>query len=300
MCMDTSKTTFESQSSKRVSFTIQTKNHAEYLDQILNLCRTLVKPEDELIVIDGASSDNTKEIVQKYQDIIDIFISEPDKDGNHAQNKALLLARGKLVKQLGDDDVFHPEAMERAIAVLLAHPEIDVLLCGGTKEFNGRVRTVYLPASVNYGKSIEDVFRYLGPASGTGHLWRRSALARIGLFTLDHINADAEFVLRAIKRGATVKFCRINLYAHKIYGHSVTSMHRREHILDSYRLVWEYCSLLFAVSYIFRSEYYEHPIMRNIRHAALRLFRRIRMAFGIAHAQKSKQVKEYRWDGGIN
>ena len=297
--MDASKIIFGDHAAKRVSFIIQTKNKAKYLDEILTLCRTLVKSTDELIVVDGASTDHTKEIVKKYQDLIDIFISEPDVDGNHAQNKALLLARGKFVKQLGDDDVFYPEAMEQAIAVLEAHPEIDVLLCGGTKEFNGKVRTVYLPPGVEYGKSVEDVFRYLGPASGTGHMWRRSALARIGLFTLDHINADAEFVLRAIKRGATVKFCRINLYAHKIYGHSVTSAHRRKHLFDSYCLIWEYCSLPFAISYIVRSEYYEHPVMFQIRTAVRRIFRGMRTMLR-GDFSRSKKVKTYTWDGGIN
>lgn len=51
----------------------------------------------EFLVIDGNSTDNTKDIVQKYSDKIDIFQSEPDKGIPDALNKGVKLARGKYI-----------------------------------------------------------------------------------------------------------------------------------------------------------------------------------------------------------
>lgn len=48
-------TNFEALASKRVSYVIMTKNKAEYLRKTLELHRELIKPDDELIIIDGLS-----------------------------------------------------------------------------------------------------------------------------------------------------------------------------------------------------------------------------------------------------
>ncbi|MDP3880116.1 MAG: glycosyltransferase, partial [Dehalococcoidales bacterium] len=152
------KYTLEGYASKRVSFIVATRNRAEYLMQALERSRTLVTPEDELIIIDGGSTDNTAEVVRKYSDIVDIFISEPDKGPGHAFSKGMLLARGKYLKQLPDDDIVHPSAMEQSIRVMEEHPEIDLLVCGGTREIGGKVKPVWLPPGTNYGYSPRDIF----------------------------------------------------------------------------------------------------------------------------------------------
>ena len=52
---------------KRVSYLISTKNRAEYLDRTLQNVREFITPQDELIIMDGGSTDNTTEIIQKEQ-----------------------------------------------------------------------------------------------------------------------------------------------------------------------------------------------------------------------------------------
>jgi len=238
--MDLSKTTFEANLPKRVSYILATKNHADKLDEALKRMRTFKGREDELLIMDGGSTDHTKEVVKKHADIVDTFISEPDvqpafcrigfdgkpnKDPIHAVNKGIFLARGKYIKTISDDDIYHPEGMKQAIKVMEEHPEIDLLMCGGSRERNGRIEYVYLPRGVNYGRRVEDVFQY-GRGCGVGHFFRRSALARAGLHPFYKfkpngefiVNADAEYVLKFFKSGATVRFCRINAF-HSPYSH---------------------------------------------------------------------------------
>lgn len=287
---------FETYHSKKVSFIITTKNRADYLDKMLELHRDLIHPDDELIIIDGNSTDHTHEIVNKYADIVDTFISEPDLSGAHALNKGILISRGKYIKQLPDDDMIYPEAMEQAIQVLEAHPEVDVLVCGGTRQIGEHYSNVYFPPGVNYGKRVEDVFKY--GACGTGFIIRRSSLSTIGILHPTDVAADKEFVLKAISRGANVKFCRIRLFNHPIYDHSVTIYYRREHELACDQLLKQYCS----------SRFYRWYRMTMLRlHRLRQLLRRyprlnsvIEPILHIVKKIRGRKQSKLLWDGGFS
>lgn len=58
----------------------------------------------EYIVVDGGSTDGTKEIIQKYKEYINTFISEPDNGIYDAMNKGVSLAKGKFIFHLNAGD----------------------------------------------------------------------------------------------------------------------------------------------------------------------------------------------------
>jgi glycosyltransferase involved in cell wall biosynthesis len=59
----------------------------------------------EYIVLDGASSDGTLDIVKRYEALIDRWISEPDTGVYDAMNKAVKIARGDWIYFLGSGDI---------------------------------------------------------------------------------------------------------------------------------------------------------------------------------------------------
>ncbi len=238
--------TFDSHNTKRVSYVLTTKNHAEYLDTYLGTVHELIKPNDELIIIDGVSTDHTAEVIKKYKDLITVFVSEPDVSISHAFNKGVMLARGKYVKQLYDDDVIYPEAMEKAIAIFEKNPAVEVLVCGGTKSDNGKETVVYVTSEIEYGKKPEDPFLYRG--CGTGFVIRRSVFAKAGLFPTGWAG-DKVFIAQCISKGAVVKFCRINLFYHPVLGHSIIKSKRQAHQLDTQNAIKQYCSTKFYLQY---------------------------------------------------
>lgn len=65
----------------------------------------------EYIIIDGGSVDGTLNIIKKYENYIDYFISEPDAGIYDAMNKGLSLAQGDLVGLLNSGDWYEPEAL---------------------------------------------------------------------------------------------------------------------------------------------------------------------------------------------
>jgi len=58
----------------------------------------------ELVIVDGGSTDGTVELLKKYDDVIDCWISEPDHGIYDALNKGVKLARGDWINIQGSDD----------------------------------------------------------------------------------------------------------------------------------------------------------------------------------------------------
>jgi glycosyltransferase involved in cell wall biosynthesis len=66
----------------------------------------------EYIVIDGSSTDSTLEIVKRYDDKIEYWLSEPDAGIFDAMNKGIALARGRFIAILNSDDHYLPGAFK--------------------------------------------------------------------------------------------------------------------------------------------------------------------------------------------
>ena len=290
--------TFQDQATRRVSFILTTRNKIQFIQNAMTMIRELVGPEDELIVVDGGSTDGTTEAITNCGDLVDVLLTEPDANPSHALNKGILLARGRYIKHITDDDQFFPDAVEQAVATFDAQPDVDVLLCGGTREVNGETSPFYVPPGANYGKSPEDVFKY--GVCGCGTFFRRSAIPRIGLTDQTNSDSDGEHVARAIYNKATVRFCRINLFHHPIYEHSFIVAKQQEHQRDVNRTVRRYCSRWFYLKYLLKTSVLRNRILgtpaitgRNFVLAAL-------ARLGSKRAQTKLHPQEPIWDGGFS
>jgi glycosyltransferase involved in cell wall biosynthesis len=298
---------FDTYSPKRVTYILATKNRASQLSTTLDAIRQYITPMDELIVVDGLSNDGTRAVIERNSDIVNKFISEPDQNAAHAFNKGLMLAQGRYIKAGSDDDILHAEGMEQAVNVMDQHPEVDVLVCGGTKQIlDDPIFEVWLPPGINYGKSTEDVFRYGG--AGVGFVIRRNSLPLIGLVP-STLAADLAFLLEAIDRGAIVRFCRINLYHHPIHKDSYIIKYQNEFVNDLYRLLSRYCSRRFYAYYRIRRLVRRLPggekLDKRIRRGYTipqRYWRKVMRMLRLRNRElpTTEAVKPDRWDGGFS
>jgi len=82
----------------------------------------------EYIIIDGASTDGTLEIIKENEDKIDYFISQADKSAVEAVNKAISLASGQFIGIINSDDLLMPNAAK----IIIMHYKKN-----GSKLING-------------------------------------------------------------------------------------------------------------------------------------------------------------------
>ena len=289
---------FQDQASKRVSFVLTTRDRAEFVRKALASARDLVKPEDELIVIDGSSTGETAQVVSEYSDLVDRFVSESDLSPEHAINKGMLLSSGRYIKHLTDDDAFFSRPMEQAIQLLEDHPEVDILVCGGTRQLGNKCYPFYIPPGANYGSEPEDVFRY--GICGCGILIRRSALSRTGLYDFAALASDGEYIARAIHHKANVKFCRVNLFHHPIYDHSRIIDRKRDYGRETDRIVKLYCSRAFYLKFRAKSVISRRPWLRWPALAVRSVLRTILATLGSKRARVKNSPQEPVWDGGFS
>ncbi len=91
----------------------------------------------ELIAIDDGSKDRTLSLLESLRDNRVRVIADGNNLGLPARlNQAVSLARGKYFARMDGDDVMYPDRLEKQVAYLETHPEVD-LLGGGMVVFRG-------------------------------------------------------------------------------------------------------------------------------------------------------------------
>lgn len=310
---------FDAHNSKRISYIIATKNRADKLKKALISCREFKRHNDELIVIDGGSKDNIESVVDRFNDIIDLYISEPDINDREAWNKGFLLSTGKYIKPLPDDDIFFKEALEEAYQVMESNPEVDLIIPGGVRTRNGEWSGgyMYYPPGTNYGSCVDDFYEKGLSVSGCGIFFKRKLFSRVGLWEVDSVSPDHCFLIRSISLGANVKFCRINMYLHDLNSDSVTIKDHKLKYAEVDRIIKTYSSKEFRKKYFRPMLVFERNIKRlrnpssfqkvyyQDKSISYRLLRKVFRCIYIPLTLHNKRPVEKKvidpvWDGGFS
>jgi len=106
-----------------VSIVTPSFNQARYLEATLNSVLSQDYPEIEYIVIDGGSTDGSREILERFSPRLAGWVSEPDQGQTDAINKGFARAKGEVLAWLNSDDIYRPGAVRAAVRALQAHPQ---------------------------------------------------------------------------------------------------------------------------------------------------------------------------------
>ena len=90
----------------KISVVIPSYNQGCYIEETILSILNQKYPKLELIIIDGKSTDNTLDVIKKYYDFINYFVSEEDKGQADALNKGFAIATGDICAYLNSDDVY--------------------------------------------------------------------------------------------------------------------------------------------------------------------------------------------------
>jgi glycosyltransferase involved in cell wall biosynthesis len=110
-----------------VSIVMPSYNQAVYLEKAIQSVLAQSYPSIEIIVIDAASTDGSKKIIERYSNEFAYWQSKKDRGQTDAINQGFEQATGKYLAWLNADDQLLPEAVEQAVEYLEQHPETGLV-----------------------------------------------------------------------------------------------------------------------------------------------------------------------------
>jgi glycosyltransferase involved in cell wall biosynthesis len=104
----------------RITIVTPSYNQGQYLEETIRSVLLQEYPNIEYVVIDGGSTDNSVEIIRKYERHLAWWVSERDKGPSHALNKGFARATGEIHAYLNSDDLYEAGALRAIVPAFRA------------------------------------------------------------------------------------------------------------------------------------------------------------------------------------
>ena len=173
-----------------VSIIAVVHNGKKHLEQTIQSVLSQSWSNIEYVIVDGGSTDGTLDIIRKYEDRIDHWISEPDKGIYDAMNKGLSLASGDLIAFLNSGDWYNPGVLENVVEEYLRKINGDLVIAGKwTLIFEDLDLEIHISPSLKFSLGI--------PISHPAMFVPRNVYEKFGKYDLQFpLGADFDMIVR--------------------------------------------------------------------------------------------------------
>lgn len=182
-----------------VSIITPSFNQGKFLEQTIQSVLNQTYSHIEFLIIDGGSTDNSVDIIQKYKNRIQYWVSEPDSGQADAINKGFRRAKGDLICWINSDDILYPDFVADRVAQFKENPNIDMIY-GDIDQ--GRDITV---KRIRKGRQtdVKEMLRNAScPIPQQSAMWRRSVIEKMGYLVPQwHVVLDREYFVRIAAKG---------------------------------------------------------------------------------------------------
>lgn len=161
----------------KISIVTPNYNKGDFLENTIKSVLSQNYPNLEYIIIDGGSTDNSVDIIKKYQDQLSYWVSEPDKGMYDALRKGFAHSTGEIMAWIGSDDMYHPNSFN-IVAEIFKNKYVNWLL-GATTHFDmiGRCVSVYPSRYFSRADLLSGDYKWIQQESS---FWRRSLYEKVG------------------------------------------------------------------------------------------------------------------------
>lgn len=181
----------------KISIITPSYNQCEFIEETILSVISQNYENLEYIIMDGASTDNSVEIIRKYEKYLTYWVSEKDNGQTHAINKGFELATGDIIAWINSDDEYCDGALSAVSEYFENHPECN-WLAGNIllMEASGRI---YIRKYPNSSLLLEKLCMF--SVYQPNIFLRRSVLSTIGYPREDfHMTMDYEWYCRIAQK----------------------------------------------------------------------------------------------------
>ena len=205
-----------------VSIVIANYNGGEFLEQAIVSVLNQTCQDFELILVDGASTDDSVAIINRYSNRIAWWCSEKDQGQSDAFNKGFSHAKGIYGCWLNADDIMMPNTIKTIKDFLISNPQIE-WFCGGSIFCEPDMRVKWCAKNI---PNMPFITRRLSGinVNGPSSFFKISHLHHVGGFdTHLHYVMDVDLWLRFSKAGIKLYYLQKYFWAFRIHAKSKTS-----------------------------------------------------------------------------
>jgi len=207
----------------KISIITVAYNNQKYVSECIESVLNQTHKDIEYIVIDGASTDGTLDVINNYKDRMFKIVSEPDKGIYDAINKGIDLATGDIVGILNSDDMYASDMVLEKVNS--AFEDSGAQSCYGDLVYvsHNKSRIIRYWKSGEYNKEL--IMKGWMPPHPTFFV-KRVIYDKLGRFNTDlKIAADYDLILRFMAKGGITTFYVPEVLVNmRIGGHSNKSI----------------------------------------------------------------------------
>lgn len=239
----------------KISIVTPSLNQGQFIERTILSVLNQNYPNIEYIVMDGGSTDNTVEVLRKYEDRL-IWKSEPDKGQSDAINKGLKIATGEVFAWLNSDDIYQDGAIKAVMTYFAEHPDVD-MVCGDLDVIDERDEIIgQMKGFEVKSKRINKMIlhgRMAFPQPAT--FFRKRILHMVGYLGISyHYCLDVDYFVRIVNN------CSVGYLNNKLAGHRyhTNSKSIRDSTSQTHRFTNERLKIIKQYSLL---EYYYYSAM---------------------------------------
>lgn len=178
----------------RITVVTPSFNQGLFLERTIKSVLSQDYPNCEYFIFDAGSSDETLAILNRYDDQLSYWTSEPDRGQSDAIQKGWSMGTGDILAWINSDDFYYPKALEEAAQQFQNNPKL-MMLCGTVALVDEKEKMVRLKEPPQLTPEL--LLRWANLPAQPGVFIRREVFERLGGPRSDlHYVMDWELWLR--------------------------------------------------------------------------------------------------------
>lgn len=190
----------------KISIVTPSYNQGQFIEQTILSIINQGYPNVEYIIIDGGSTDNTVEIIKKYEQYIDYWVSEKDNGQTEAIIKGLKKCTGELFNWINSDDMLAKDSLWNIGNCYLENPKDIVTGITINIDSHNKELSRY---SFDDNRNYEDIL-FLININQPGSFWRTEIVKELGLNPNLRYVMDMDLMLRYLDSRKKIELVKIN------------------------------------------------------------------------------------------